>query len=269
MKVDFKDHQQRQKNHLVNNSSFSSRPMLNSINETTTNTFFNQDSQDTGYQTNSGSNCQNGSNSSNSSATSAPHHLNHIIDGTTNNNNFTSISQLLKPFSDNRSLFNSAVGDSERQRPDKLSLKYLVDLQANDAANTATSTPMSVGCEDGETEFKFGPHYDALASKNELFKFMGTKSYLDVNTEKYFGSAKNSKATSVVSPRHELPIEIKNPSSLTSKRTILGNNLKINSNVDQNGAETIKTSGAKFRLKKSSSISLNSLENIQPVGKLK
>lgn len=70
----------------ISNYSIISKPNLTSMIETTTNTF-NQDSQDTGYQTNSGI-CGNGSTSSNSAQSSSNPSI-MIMDTTQNNNNLT------------------------------------------------------------------------------------------------------------------------------------------------------------------------------------
>jgi hypothetical protein len=145
---------------FLTNVSFSTRPTLNSINETTTNT----SSQDTGYQTNSGGHGVNGSQSNNSSASvgqfsSQPSYV--FMDTT----NFSSITSAV-----NNCLVMGAKSDSKRTLTLNLAedKQLLVSCDNQVLANTITSTPMSCLSENDEFHFNFN-------NADEKFKSLKAK----------------------------------------------------------------------------------------------
>lgn len=276
-------------------ASFNTRPMLNSINETTTNTF-NQDSQDTGYQTNSGHGV-NGSNSNNSSTNAGQFSTNpsYMFMDTTNYSSTTTATTNVNPTS---SYLTRSIIDS-RKVANKLTLNLnLVDsnLTINDPklnrdliiahvnstkaasnnnnnnVNTITSTPMSVGDDD---EFNFN-YANMNELKNDYFGLMSSgKDKFDLSSYKLNANAP-AYLVDVTSNRVDKIIN-----TITANRIVNNNNnnskniavklapLDFDDNLKQTNVSSIKPNQSADcgKFKKSSSISMNSLDNIQPVGK--
>lgn len=230
---------------------------INSIIETTTNTF-NQDSHDTGYQTTSANCGANGSSSNSSNSNSAQSSANPsmmIMDTTANykqiQHNFNSIpsssSMIINPKSN--SIFENMFINFQ--------------VVGNVTTNTITSTPMSLGEDEimnppntGETSntaYKFipsFPHQPGMITSTEyISEIVQPHSDLFLNTNKLI---KNNISSTESNNLYKRPLNIDLKKSFNNSKSYATN---TTSSTDDK-----KTNNTKF--KKSSSISL---ENIQPV----
>ena len=173
-----------------------SKPLMTSIIETTTNTF-NQDSQDTGYQTNSVINCGNGSTSSNSAQSSSnPSMMN--MDTTNNNHNLTS---------------NEIIS--------KVTVTPMnIELYLEEKENKAISKNIQ--------ETITAKKADLTNLKSDLKKFIAGSSKRQLNSSHTKTNGKSLNNKSLYSPCNSKGLKIKkNSISLNSLENILGSGKSI------------------------------------------
>ena len=254
-------------NQFTKNSKYvldsSSKQPMNSMIETTTNTF-NLDSQDTGYQTTSANCGANGSSSSSISCFQTSSNPSMML--FTDNYNSNTTTNKLFPLT--TSLFELNNISNKNTRPNKLFTKSNKQNHNNNNHNhnnvsnnnstnqaTVTSTPMSIG----EDElFNFNSYdYDSENNKNH-FQLLNSKPSSN-NLIFNFNLPKLAN----LNTNNNINKEIKNNSSskpLTNKN-LNSNNTKLNTSSTL--AKSHSNNSQNNR--KKASISLNSLENIKPV----
>jgi hypothetical protein len=290
-------------NHSTNNAQLlnSSKPtfgfttMNSMINETTTNTF-NQDSQDTGYQTTSMANCgANGSASSSSSSCTQRSLINmdmtHASKIANQLNVFSSHNNRGFSLVTNQSSTNNILGSLiQNAKPNVASNVNGSSGPIQNPATTITSTPMSLGdddfnfnfenvaCSNFDTQNNYLDFYDEdLNNKKEKISF---------KSKKFDFSGVNVKAPNIDKKEHganmtSLSFEFISKSNQNG--VLFGQSLPSQSNKDELISNITNTNAYKrplsFEKKKNNaiqansnkskktSISLNSLQNIHPVGK--
>ena len=297
-------------NHSTTNAQSlnSSKPPLgfttmnSMINETTTNTF-NQDSQDTGYQTTSMANCgANGSASSSSSSSAQPSLIN--MDTThafkTNNqlNFYSSVNNKGFSLTSGQNGSNNILGSLIRNaKTSALSGAAGLGNSIANQATTITSTPMSLGDDDFNFNFdnvacsNFEVHNNYLDFYDEDLN--SKKEKINFKTKKFDFSNANIKAPNLESKGNggasttsslsfefisksnqngilfgqSLPVSTNTLTTLNSKNELLTNITNNNVNKRPLSFDKKKNSTQTNSNKtKKTSISLNSLQNIQPVG---
>ena len=252
------------------------------INETTTNTF-NQDSQDTGYQTTSMANCGANGSSSSSSSSSCMHPSLINMDTT---HAFRAISQPTAYSLNSRPFSLTSQSNTNNILGSLISRNVLTGSKAepvNDLANpatTITSTPMSLGDEEFNFNYdiacsNFDNHHhnyldfydeDVTAKKTNDFKskmFDFTKALEKNSAQGPSAASSMSFEFATKSIRHGIMFgqnSVADQSDSTHNKRPL--NVEKKNSTQASSGNNVQTAN---KMKKTS-ISLNSLQNIHPVG---